>query len=510
MKRRDFLGVGVGSAVVATSVSPWSVLAALGADASAPDDGLVSPREVKLRVKPVMTNIVHSGVWEGPCRWRSISVEDEARNAETSFANWSKQLKEKGLGRAGDVELLEPAHVKFDEKFVISDDQWAHLAADSDQTDAYFVYPSGSSVSAYEIAARFGKPILLKGLGCRNVDIAAYTKARGSEAFVAADEAEFQRQIKLLRARKVFRETRVMFPTDRGFPAVCSVGSIWDLPDLQKRLGVAVTIIPYRELGEHMGRTLADAAFAQRAEQMADELLRKADKSFIDKQYVVRSLQFYRTIRTLMQQHACNAFTIECFEFCSSRLPHEWTITPCLIHSLQLNQGFASSCEGDLGSLLAMRLLMSVAERSCHEGNSDPREAGTFRINHSLPSMKMNGFDQPDIPYQLGRFVSLGWGTKVVVDFMNNTEKTVTVARVDPTARKLLVLKGQLVGASGWNQDLVGCSVEAVIKPPEGRCEEFLKKRLEFGNHLQWVYGDWSAEMREAGQMLGLEVDVIA
>ena len=79
----------------------------------------------------------------------------------------------------GDVELLEPAQITFDEKFVIGDAQWAQLAADSDQADAYFVYPAGSSVSAYEIAARFGKPILLKGLGCRNVDIAAYLRQRG-------------------------------------------------------------------------------------------------------------------------------------------------------------------------------------------------------------------------------------------------------------------------------------------------------------------------------------------
>jgi predicted transcriptional regulator len=93
---------------------------------------------------------------------------------------------------------------------------------------------------------------------------------------------------------------------------------------------------------------------------------------------------------------------------------------------------------------------------------------------------------------------------------MNNAEKTVIVARVDPTARKRLVLKGRLVGSSGWNQDLIGCSVEAVIKPPEGRCDEFLKKRLEYGNHLQWVYGDCSAELREVGQMLGLQVEVVA
>lgn len=509
MKRREFLGVGAGSAIAATAVR-WPMLTAFANGEAGAADGVVSPRDVRLQIKPVMTNIIHTGVWEGPCRWRSVSVEDEARHAASSFARWSQQLKDQGLGRPGDAELLESAHLTFDEGFTISDDQWAGLAADSQRTDAYFVYPAGSSVSAYQIAERFEKPILLKGLGCRNVDIAAFTKARGREAFVSADEDEFQRIVKLLRARKTFRQTRVLFPTDLGLPASCSVGSIWDLQDLDQRLGVAVRIIPYRELAAQMERTLSDAALTEQAGQVADELLKHADRSHLDRSYVVRSLQFYRTIRRLMQQHDCNAFTIECFEFCSSQLPEQWKITPCLVHSLQRNLDHASSCEGDLGSLLAMRLLMSVAEKSCHQGNSDPRGANTFRINHSVPSMKMNGFDQPDVAYQLGRFVASGWGTKVVVDFLDNQEKTVTVARVDPTARKLLVLCGRLVGASGWNEDLIGCSVEAVIEPPEGRCGEFLKKRLEYGNHLQWVYGDCSNEMRELGQMLGLEVEVIA
>jgi hypothetical protein len=155
-------------------------------------------------------------------------------------------------------------------------------------------------------------------------------------------------------------------------------------------------------------------------------------------------------------------------------------------------------------------MLMSVAGRSCHQGNSDPTSPDTFRINHSSTSMKMNGFDKPDLPYQLGRFVSQGWGTKVVLNFLDNPEKTVTVARVNPLATKLLVLRGQLVGASGWGKDLIGCSVEAVIKPPGGRCDEFLARRLEYGNHLQWVYGDYSKQLKILGEMLGLTVDVFA
>ena len=55
-------------------------------------------------------------------------------------------------------------------------------------------------------------------------------------------------------------------------------------------------------------------------------------------------------------------------------------------------------------SSCVLRLLMSVSNKSCHQGNGDVLPGGTFRINHSAPSMKMNGLDQPDLPYQLGRF----------------------------------------------------------------------------------------------------------
>jgi L-fucose isomerase-like protein len=293
-------------------------------------------------------------------------------------------------------------------------------------------------------------------------------------------------------------------------PAACSVGSIWDLDGLKARLGIEIKTVSYHELSGEMETVLQDASARQSAEQGAEQLVKDADRSFIERPYVERSLLFYRTVRNLMARHGCNAFTIECFEFCSSRLPDRWQITPCLIHSLQRDLGHASSCEGDLGSLLAMRMLMSVAGRSCHQGNSDPRTAEAFRINHSVPALKMNGYAQPDLPYQLGRFVTKGWGTKMVVDFMQQAEKTVTVARVDPSATKLLVLRGELVGGSGWDEDSIGCSVEALIRPPQGRLDEFLRKRLEYGNHLQWVYGDWTAEIQQLGEMLGLQVETIA
>lgn len=511
MRRRSFLATSL-AAAMAGAASGELALPAEGDDSS-PHAGNAGgtplhPRDTKLCVKPVMASLVHTGDWQGPCRWTSATPEAERAYAHESFARWSKQLKTQGLGRPEDVRLLEPVQVTFSENWVLRPEEYANLAADSGETDVFFMFPSGNSRSSYEIGAKFGKPIVLAGLGCRNTDIACYARSMGGEVFVSGDDLDLPKLLSLLRARKVFRLTKVLYPTDGVPPFTC--GNVSDFEDLRKRLGVSVTNITYRQLEAEMDHCLGDPAIGEQAKAAAAELLRQADRSFIDENFVFRSMLFDRCIRNLMARHGCNAFTIDCFEFCPSMLPQKWMVTPCLLHAMLGAEGIASSCEADFGSLLAVRMLLSVSNKSPHQGNGDPRGDNAFRINHSAPSMRMNGLDQPGLPYQLGRFVEQGWGTKAVIDFMNNAEKTVTVARVDPTARKVLVLRGTLVGSSGWDQDLLGCSVEAVIEPPAGRRDEFLRRRLEYGNHLQWVYGDYTRELQTLGEMLGLEVELFA
>jgi len=511
MKRRVFLASGLGAVAAGAVTEGMQAPDAPAGPVSPADDAArvgVHPRDTRLYVKPVLTNVIHSEAWQGPCRPTAVAPAQERAQAEKWFQDWCQQLKANGLGRTEDVRLLEPVHVTFSEDWVIKPDQVAKLAPDSAETDVFFIISAGNARGAYEIGNMFSKPIVLDGLNCRNISIAGYTLAKGNEVYVAGEDMDLAEVLSLLRARKVFRHTTVLYPTD-GVPSF-SPDTVWDFDELRTRLGVTVKNITYREMAREMERMLGDEAESGPAEQAAVELVRKADRSFLEKNLVVRSMVFDRCIRSLMARHGCNAFTIDCFEFCPSLLPQKWLVVPCLQHAIFGNEGIASSCEGDFGILLALRMLMSVSNKSCHQGNSDPRPGGTFRINHSAPSMKMNGLDRPGLPYQLGRFVEQGWGTKAVIDFMNNEEKTVTVARVDPTATKLLVLKGTLVAASGWDKDLLGCSVEAVIEPPEGRTDEFLRRRMIYGNHLQWVYGDYTKQLKALGDMLGLSVDVFA
>jgi hypothetical protein len=37
-----------------------------------------------------------------------------------------------------------------------------------------------------------------------------------------------------------------------------------------------------------------------------------------------------------------------------------------------------------------------------------------------------------------------------------------------------------------------------------------LQLGLVYGNHLQWVYGDYTKELKTLGEMLGLGVEVIS
>jgi len=517
MNRRSFLQTSIGTLVVGNAAlqgcrttSDAPSRPALSAASTAWSQTLAS--KTRINLKPVMTNIIHTGVWEGPCRFNVQPPNEEMAAAQKSFNEWAADIKTNGLGLdAEEVSILEPVHITFSEDFVLKPHELNKLKKDSSETDVFFIAPHGSSIASFDIGKEFHKPIILRGLNCRTVDICAYSRSNGIEVFVPNNIEELHKLISLLCARKAFTQTRVLLPTDRGLPAVASLTGINEPEKLRERFGIEVIRISYRELADEMERVMGSAAETDTARQLARQLIEGANKTYLEDKYVVRSMEFYSTVRNLMQRHHCNAFTIECFEFCSSRLPDKWEITPCVIHTLLKDQDIASACEADLGALLSMRLLMSIAKKSSHLGNMFHRQPNILVINHSAPGIKMNGFSEPGLPYQLGRFVHSGWGTKAVVDFMNNAEKRVTVARMNPTATKVLLLKGMLVGSSGWGEDKLGCSVEAHVKPVDtGDSVVFVRKQKDYGNHLIWTYGDYVDDMVQLCDILGLQTEVVS
>lgn len=478
-----------------------------------PPIDIPSPHLNRLKVKPIMTNMYHTAEWEGPCRFNVVSTEEEKKRAYNAFESFSQGIKDNSVGLDRTiVDMMDPALILFVEDFKITEEEYRKIEKEALEADVLYINPAGSSIATFEIAKKYNKPVIISSdLNCRTVDIAAYCRTMGLEAYALNSNEERNEIMTLLRARKVFFQTRILYPTDRGWPSVASVAGINEPEKLKAQFGIELIPITYAELSKEVAKTQNSEEERKDAERMAEIIFKNADHSYLEEKYVVKSMEFYNTIIRLMRKYDCNAFTIECFEFCSSRLPQDWTITPCLIHTMFKDLGIPSACEGDLGGLLSMHMLMSLSKKSSHLGNMFYKDKGTMEINHSVPGIKMNGVDEPALPYQLGRFVESGWGTKAVIDFMNNEEKSVTVARMNPTGTGLLVLKGKLVGSKGWDEDLRGCSVSAFIVGSEsGTADEFLRKQVDYGNHLVWVYGDYAEQLKKLGELINVEVDVVS
>jgi hypothetical protein len=467
----------------------------------------------KLIVKPIITGMYHTDIWEGPCRFNVASMEEEKSAALKAFESFRDKIEKGGYNRS-DVTFLEPAQILFVEDFKIKESEYKKISDDVRKADVIYITPDGSSIATYDIAKRYNKPVVISsGLNCRSVDISAYCRSNGIECYIPNSPEETNQIFNLLKARKNFCGTRILFPTDWGWPAVASISGINKPEALKEKFGIDVVTISYNELSREMERVRNDTSSGRESEKMAGTLFKNANHSYIEEKYVVNSMEFYQTVVNLMKAYNCNAFTIECFEFCTSRLPQNWKITPCLIHTMLKDLGIPSACEGDLGGLLAMHLLMLTSNKSPHLGNMfyQTNGKGVLTINHSVPGIKMNGFDKPGLPYQLGHFVESGWGTKAIVDFMNNEMKDVTVARMNPQGTGILVLKGTLVSSQGWGEDVVGChDVANIVGKVSGTAEEFVRKQADYGNHLPWVYGDYAEQLKKTGEMIGIDVAVVS
>jgi hypothetical protein len=528
MRRRDFLGgisVGAAGSLLISNSAGASVSANPRIEfAKGPTD---RPSDIRIAAKPVYIALIHSDVWEGPCRASAGGgTEQERADARKNFEAFSERLKD---NVSKDIELLEPVYIEYMEDFLIRPEELAKLEPDRNRTDIYIVSGRMPNYTSSIVAEAFKKPVLILGGYFTAVDAVASLNTSGFEGHTVFDIKDINRLFSLLRTRKVFQQTKILIVTDRGLPPI-PVHSCMDVDVIKDKFGIYSHFVSYREFANEMDRVLANRELGGKADDRAAQLIENAEETHIDRQYVRRSFEFYYAVKNLMRKYGCNAFTVECFEFCASRLAEKYKITPCLVHTLLKDEGIASACEADLNALLSMRLLMSVSNKSSFMGNPMHTSKDQIALNHSVPGIKMNGYDKPDLPYDLRHFVESGWGTKAMIDFTRLGEKTVTLARFDPLGKKIFLETGEIVDCTGYRKgvlsatrkreemspalvksllasheaNLIGCSLTAHIKVADA--EASMRTLCKFGSHLTMVYGDYTQEIRDLADMLSLEV----
>ncbi len=514
MQRRDFLKAS-GLAALSLSMSP-----AFGTSGAAPPGisqagGGNRPIDVKVNIKPICSSRVHLEAYEGPCRWGeagepedigeraawdhgrpldALTREAELEDAKQSCDRFVRSIEE---NLTDEGHMLDPAFITFHEGDVISDADWKKLEADLDQTDVFLITYRVPGIEKYK------KPVMMLGEGITNVDIAAYMRSLGLEGYAPYDWEELNQLVRLLQVRKAVQHTRLLVVSDRADQLPYGVYSVCSLESMKTRFGMDSTVVSYEEFFNEMPRISGDSREKSAIENLTRSLVNNARNVHMDQNYIRNDVTFYRTVRRLMEKYGCSAFTIRCFELCGSRIPARKNFVPCLTHSLLKDAGVPSGCEGDTNALLAMMIAMYVSKKSAYMGNPTfDREKDIVRIHHDVPGLKMRGFQTPDLEYELRSFTSGGWGTTVRYDFSLDAGQTVTLARFDPTAAKLLISAGIIIEGFGVNK--VGCSMGVHIKVPNAA--DFFEKQKITGHHLAMVYSDITGELKAAGEIMNFEV----
>lgn len=525
LNRREFMGgIGIGTAGALCNKPMMPIRASSGNTGTQGLGTIVNnnPRDVKVKVKVVFYALIHSGIWEGPCRYMGggVGPEKERIMYRAQYDNYIKKFKSE---LSPDAEMLEPVYYEFPEFVKIRRNDLKELEADKEEVDLYIV--TGTNLSQY-LATVIGD-IYKKPVAHGSRDVEAYLGSKGLEGYVPANFGGLDNLISILRARKAYRQTNMLIITDFGIPGYPSRACVSDFEDLNNRFGIGTTIIGFKELSDERDSVMKNRIIMEEVENLTDKLIRNAQGMHIGGEQLKGDVIFHFTVKNLMNKYDCNAFSIECFEFCGSRLPDRWKICPCLNHSLLKDTGYPSACEGDICALLAESVLMSLTKKSVLMGNMNVTRMGRKRdwvteqwvrgadtegdklwVGHNVPGLKMLGFDTPDLPYEMRNFIRPkttypGWGATYKVDFTEIKEKTVTVVGYNTSATGMLVTKGEIIGMRGFDNH--GCCTGVIVDVPDAA--GFERKSTRHGRHFAMVYGDCTAELAHLADMLNLEVD---
>ena len=508
-------------------------------------------KDIKLNVQPIMFAVYHEYVFEGPCRFgegEQLTKEFDMMRIATIADAFNEEVAS-NLNGVPFVNVLDPLVIKRDETFPITDDILAECAAHDDEADIYLVkfHPFGIDL-ALAMAQKVKKPMCSVLQCCNDTGMVAALRPRGCEAFGWASWEDAIEGFKVLRARKVLRNTRVLaVPRNNSDHSLSALDSFYRHEDITDKLGVEFR---YYNLHEFLDQTKnvdpttnptlpgrkadnindEDEAIIR---QRVEEFMAGADECDMSAEDIFPSMKANYLVNKLMDKLDCNAFTAPCPDMCATRRLNEGRFTLCLNHSLNNENGICSACEYDLSALISMVFLSNLSFSAPYMGNTSVgkltsdsglevspllkrngdsyagavdamEKAGKIAYTfHAVPNRKLFGFDAEQEPYAIRPFAMGGrWGATIRYDFAKDAGNTVTMARFDPLCEKIFICRGTIVSGIGYKDE--NCTEGVFFEVDNAK--KFHECQLQVGNHVPLVYGDHFDNAVALAKLLGLEV----
>ncbi len=441
----------------------------------------------KLNVKPIMGYLMHSDFWEGPCRAgirEEMTPEAEKERGQLIFDRYKEMMG----NLPEEINLMEPVLASYLEDFIMPEETVEKIENELSEID--YIIVLNQRVPKIE---RFGKPVISFTHTVSAADSGAYLRSIGMEAYYPIDLSELQEMLHLLWVRKAVSKTRALILTAGEQPSWGLLSNIRDLEGLRRRYGFEVVKKPFTDIFPIM-----DGIDHQEALELAEKLDAGAKVTKVRTEWLSADMAYYLAADLMMQKYGCNAFSTSCVELCRSRIPQDRKFVPCITHTFNKDRGIPSSCEEDLNAMMAMMLLMYTSKRPAFMGNPLYESDELMSIHHSVPCLKMNGFDRPDLEYSVYSFTGQGFGGKIQIDFSQNLEEEVTLARFDPTGTKMLIKTGRVLRTE-YRETY--CSPYYYLQMEDVR--GYLHQMMNFGHHQALVFGNYVSQMRVLADMMG-------
>jgi len=256
-----------------------------------------------------------------------------------------------------------------------------------------------------------------------------------------------------------------------GEPSDWLISSHVDPALVSRHLGIELVRLPIQEVIDEFQALTEHPLHADPLQpavpSLTDELYSPSATSPEASPYLGGAKHIYTALRTIVERHALNGFTIRCFDLLSAL--HN---TGCLALARLNAEGFIAGCEGDVPAMLSMavaRALTGVSGFQANPARIDP-ETGTLLFAHCTIPLNMVERFELDTHFESG----IGVGIR---GFMPSGP--VTLFKLAPDLSRYFASEGELT----TSQSEPGlCRTQQVIRLAEPeQARYFLTAPI--GNH---------------------------
>lgn len=465
----------------------------------------------KLVIQPLIIQLLHNEVFMGPCRYgkgNDLTYTEEMKLAQEKIKAFDEGMKKAIDARF--AEILDTRLMEWNEDFIIKEDRLAKALENDSITDVYLISGGMTSYVSSAIAQRTGKPLIFCPLEdwafprLGGIDTSAHLKAIGfDEVYNALDYDELNSILRVQKVRKDLRKTKALYAIRNNILSIGCVSSFTNLEDVKKRFGV--DILHYNGLEFFKELDQATEEDKANAQKLCDELVSEANGVYIPVEEMYKDCLFSVIVNKVLARHECNAFTLPCFEMCATKELNKRHLMFCLTHSLLKDRGVASACASDIGSLVALKIMISLTQKSPHMGNCMIRlkdiKDNKMQILHDVCTRHMKGYNAPALPVDYVGYTKGNWGATMRYDFSKDVGETITLINLSPNMDRIMIGRGKITGCEGYLCS--ECTHAVVFTVPDSR--RFYEKEAEFGHHFVWVYGDYTEDLLRFAKLMKLE-----